>query len=176
MGLLSELWDNTAGGLLWKPIKKATGLSDAQLALLAAGVATGGAALAAAPAAAGAGAAGAGVAGAATGAATAAPLATAPAAGAATAGAAAAPAGLMGQMSAYAQPAMQGLQAASLARGLLGSQPPAQPAQAQARPLQLDAGLLASNPQAIADEAQRRRQMQQQMTQNVFGGAYGRTA
>ena len=46
MGLLNTLWDNTAGGLLWKPLKKATGLTDAQLALAGIGLATGGAALA----------------------------------------------------------------------------------------------------------------------------------
>lgn len=31
MSFLGELWDNTAGGLLWKPLKKATGLTDAQM-------------------------------------------------------------------------------------------------------------------------------------------------
>ena len=31
MSFFGELWDNTAGGLLWKPLKKATGLTDAQM-------------------------------------------------------------------------------------------------------------------------------------------------
>lgn len=31
MSFFNQLWDNTAGGLLWKPLKKATGLTDAQM-------------------------------------------------------------------------------------------------------------------------------------------------
>ena len=30
-GLFGDLWDKTAGGLMWKPLKKATGLTDAQM-------------------------------------------------------------------------------------------------------------------------------------------------
>ncbi len=31
MSLFGDIWDSTAGGLLWKPLKKATGLTDAQM-------------------------------------------------------------------------------------------------------------------------------------------------
>lgn len=206
MSFLGELWDNTAGGLLWKPIKKATGLSDAQLALLAAGVVTGGAALAAAPAA-GAGAAAAG-AGAAEAGAASAGLLGAESAGAvgstlggqavtaapvfeysATAGSAPTMTQLAGanqslpgagfsmaKAGEYAKVGGSALQAAGAAKGLLAPQQHATVAQAQPRPLQLDAGLLSSNSQGITDEAMRRRQQINQFAQNAMGGGYGRTA
>ncbi len=105
MGMIGELWDNTVGGALWKPLKKATGLSDVQLALLAAGVATGGAALAGGAAAGGLGAAGAASAGAGT-------------AGAAGAGAG----GLLGTSAAAGTTAATaGTSAGSLTGGLLSS-------------------------------------------------------
>lgn len=105
MGMIGELWDNTVGGAIWKPLKKATGLSDVQLALLAAGVATGGAALAGGAAAGGLGAAGAASAGAGT-------------AGAAGAGAG----GLLGTSAAAgATAATAGTSAGSLTGGLLSS-------------------------------------------------------
>jgi hypothetical protein len=183
MSFLGELWDNTAGGLLWKPLKKATGLNDAQLALAAAGVVTGGAALAGAGAAgagaAGAGAAGAGTAGAVIGG-SGAPISAA--AGAAmesslaAAGYGGASTGFMPSMAQAGEYAKLGgnvLGAASAAKGLLSS--PQQPvAQAQPRPLQLDAGLLSTNSQGIEDEAQRRRQLINQYAQNAMGGGYAR--
>lgn len=180
MSFLGELWDNTAGGLLWKPIKKATGLSDAQLAMLAAGVATGGAALAGA----GAGAAGAGTAGAviggsgapisaAAGAAMESSLAAAGYGGTSTGASSLLPS--MAKAGEYAKLGGNVLGAASAAKGLLSS--PQQPvAQAQPRPLQLDAGLLSTNSQGIEDEAQRRRQLINQYAQNAMGGGYGRPA
>lgn len=190
MSFLGELWDNTAGGLLWKPLKKATGLTDAQLALAAAGVVTGGAALAGAGAAgaAGAGAAGAGAAGAGAGAASAASAAapvfeyTIAANGAPTmtqlagAGQALPGAGFsMAQAGEYAKLGGNILGSANAAKGLLSS--PQQPAaQAQPRPLQLDAGLLSTNSQGIEDEAQRRRQLINQYAQNAMGGGYARPA
>ena len=87
--------------------------------------------------------------------------------------------GLLSQASAYAKPAMQGLQAGAAAKGLLGS-PQRQPvAQAQARPLDMG-GLLAANTQGQQLQEQddlKRRQMQAQITQNILGGGgYGRTA
>lgn len=159
--IFGQLWDHTAGGMLWKPIKRATGLTDAQMALIA------GAAVAApfvAPAMA-AGAPAAGAAAAEGGAATA-------AGGAATAGAtgasAAAPAA---GWEAYAKPAMTAMQGASMAQGLLANQ--SQPV--QAAPLQHQqanfSGLL--TPDTTAQEAERRKQQQQMVMQGLLGGYRG---
>jgi len=194
MGLLGNIWDNTAGGLLWKPLKKATGMTDAQLALVGAGIATGGAALAGAGPMAGllggAGAAGAGAAGTSGAAATVIGGAGAPISAQAgadmvaslnAAGYGGSGGGLLsglGTAGDYAKAGGAALQAAGAAKGLLAPTRQAPVAQAQARPLDMQ-GLLSTDSQARQLQAQddlQRRQAQQQMTNNIFGGGYGRFA
>lgn len=169
-GLLGDLWDGLQGGFLRKPLKKATGLTDAQL-LGAAGMAA--AAPFALPAM-GAGGATAGAAGA-SGAAGAAPLTLGsnvatnfgavdaiPAATEATQGA-----GLLDTLSSYGKPAMTALQGATMAKGLLGQQQPIQGAQLNHQAPQFS-GLLTPT----QNDDQLRRQQYQQYVQNI-GGRYG---
>lgn len=159
MSVFKELWEHaTPAGLLWKPVKKATGLTDAQMAGIA-GLAI--AAPFAAPALMGGAAAGAGTAGSAA-------AGTSGAAGASAGGAAAADAGLMS----YAKPALSVLQGASMAKGLMGGgQPqPIQGAQLQSQPANFS-GLLSRSP--IEQEQQRRLMQQQQATMCLLGRNYG---
>lgn len=153
--IFGQLWDNTAGGLLWKPIKRATGLTDAQMALIAGGAV---AAPFVAPAAM------AGGAGTAATGAAAAPAATT-AAGATTAAAPAA------GWEAYAKPAMTAMQGASMAQGLLANH--SQPV--QAAPIQHEqanfAGLL--TPDTTAQDAEKRKQQQLAVMQGLLGGYRG---
>lgn len=157
-----KFWDFIpAKSLVWDPIKKSTGLTDAQMALLA-GTAVAAPfvapALAASAPAAGAAAVQGGAATAAGGAAT---------AGATGASAAAPAAG----WEAYAKPAMTAMQGASMAQGLLANQ--SQPV--QAAPLQHQqanfSGLL--TPDTVAQDQQRRMQQQQMVMQGLLGGYRG---
>lgn len=167
MSFFNELWDGLQGGFLRKPLKKATGLTDAQL-LGAAGLAV------AAPYALptlGASGAAAGTAGASS----AAPMSlganvattygavdAVPAAVSASQGAASG--GLLDTMAAYGKPAMTALQGASMAKGLLGQQQPIQGAQLNKQAPQFS-GLL-TQPQ---NDDERRRQQYQQYVQNIGG-------
>lgn len=148
-----KFWDFIpAKSLVWDPIKKSTGLTDAQMAGIA-GLAI--AAPYAAPMLAGSGAAG----GAAT-AGAAGTSAAAPAAGAQMAG-----------WGAYAKPAMTAMQGASMAHGLLGSaQQPIQGAQLQNRGSDFS-GLL--SPDVTMQEAEKRKQQQMAVMQGLLGGYRG---
>lgn len=149
-GLFKTLYDTGIGGVLRKPIKEATGLSDAQLAGIAA-------LAVAAPYAAPYMAAGGAEAGA--GAAASAPTASASAATPAAG------------WEAYAKPAMTAMQGASMAQGLLANH--SQPV--QAAPLQHQApnfsGLLAQD--TTQQDQQRRLQQQQMVMQGLLGGYRG---
>lgn len=153
MSFFNEVWDGLQGGFLRKPLKKALGVSDLQLAGLTA------AAVAAPYALPSLGAAGAGTAGA----------TTAGTAGA-TAGTAGAQGGLLSTFSQYAGPASQAMNIAGQARGLGQGQPmqapPAQFAQGQGF-----GGLL--NPTDQVDP-RKRQQAQQMAVQGLLGG-YGRS-
>ena len=182
MSFLGELWDNTAGGLLWKPLKKATGLTDAQMIGLA------GAAVAApfALPAIGAGGAAGGAAGGLLGGA---PMSLATSVNPASmtamnglgvgAGAAPASGGLLSTISAYAKPAGDALGAASAAKSVIGgAQQPVAAAPSQSRPLDLSGVLV---PQAQLEQLRmqddmKRRLAGQQAAQGLLGGGYGRSA
>lgn len=153
MSFFNEVWDGLQGGFLRKPLKKMTGMTDAQM-LGAAGLAI--AAPYALPSVMGA----AGTAGA-TG-------ATAGTAGA-TAGTAGAQGGLLSTFSQYAQPASQVMNIASQARGLSQGQPMQAP-QAQFAQGPGFGGLL--NPTDQVDP-RKRQQAQQMAVQGLLGG-YGR--
>lgn len=158
---IKDLWKATPLGMAWKPLKQATGLTDAQM------IGIGALAVAApfaAPAIMGAGGAGAaGVAG--SGA------AGAGAAGAAgtTAGAAGAQGGILSTFGQYAGPASQAMNIAGQAQAMTQGQqmqvPPAQFAQGQGF-----GGLL--NPTDQVDP-RKRQQAQQTAVQGLLGG-YGR--
>lgn len=186
MSFFNEVWDGLQGGFLRKPLKKALGVSDLQLAgLTAAAVAAPyalpslGAAGAGTAAGATAGTAGAGgslTGGAASFAGTqaAAPVVNAsvayvPEAASATAETAGAEGGLLSTFSKYAQPASHTMNIATQARGLSQGQqmqaPPAQFAQGQGF-----GGLL--NPTDQYDP--RKRQQAQQMAVQGLLGNYGR--
>lgn len=178
MSFLGELWDNTAGGLLWKPLKKATGLTDAQMIGLS------GAAVAAPfalPAMGGGGAAGGLLGGSPMSLATSVNPASMTAMNGLGVGAGAAPAsgGLLSTISAYAKPAGDALGAASAAKSLIdGAQQPVSAAPSQARPLDLSGVLV---PQAQLEQLRmqddmKRRLSGQQAAQGLLGGGYGRSA
>jgi hypothetical protein len=156
MSFLGGLDTTLGGGLLWKPIKRATGLSDAQMA---------GAALMAVAApyalpAIGATGTAAGTAGAAQG-----------ATAAGSAGTAGAQGGLLSSFSQYAQPASQAMNIYGQARGL--SEGP-QVQSPQMQPMQ-------SNPQAFAGllspsqqyDPLKRQQAQHMAVQGLLGGYRG---
>ena len=155
MSFFNEVWDGLQGGFLRKPLKKMTGMTDAQM-LGAAGLAIAAPyalpALGASGAAGGASAAG-GTAGA-TG---------------ATAGTAGAQGGLLSTFSQYAGPASQAMNIAGQARGLSQGQPmqapPAQFAQGQGF-----GGLLN---QVDQFDPEKRRQAQQMAVQGLLGGYRG---
>lgn len=160
MSFFGELWDNTAGGLLWKPLKKATGLTDAQM------IGLGGLAVAAPFALPAMGAAGA------SGAATAGAAGTAGASTAATgaaAGGAATQGGLLSTFGQYAGPASQALNIAGQTKAMTQGQP-MQAAPAQFQQGQGFAGLL--NPTDQVD-MEKRRQAQQMAVQGLLGGYRG---
>ena len=146
MSFFNQLWDNTAGGLLWKPLKKATGLTDAQMIGLG-GMAAAPFVLPAVGAMGGAGAVG------------------------ASAGAAAptAQGGILGTFSQYAGPASQAMNIASQANALSQGQPMQAP-QAQFQQGPGFAGLLTPTEQV---DPEKRRQAQQMAVQGLLGG-YGR--
>ena len=156
MSFFNEVWDGLQGGFLRKPLKKMTGMSDAQLAGATA------LAIAAPYALPSVGAAGAGAAG--TG-------ATAGTAGA-TAGTAGAQGGLLSTFSQYAGPASQAMNIAGQARGLSQGQqmqaPPAQFAQGQGF-----GGLLNPTDQYDPRKRQQAQQMAVQGLLNGYGGRYG---
>lgn len=158
-GLLNNLFDYGMGGILRKPLKQATGMTDAQLGglgLLAAGGFMAAPALMAGGAGAGASA-GAAEAGA-TGAASAHPASS----------------GLMSFM----QPAAMGMNIAGQVRQMdQGS--PIQPGQLQPHQGPDMSGVMSAQAQAqsaIDAERQRRLQQQQMAMQGLFGGGYGRNA
>lgn len=141
------------GGLLWKPLKKATGLTDAQM------IGLGAMAVAAPYALPSLGAAGAGAAG--TG-------ATAGTAGA-TAGTAGAQGGLLSTFSQYAGPASQAMNIAGQTRAMTQGQPMQAP-QAQFAQGPGFAGLLTPTEQV---DPEKRRQAQQMAVQELLGGYRG---
>jgi len=149
MSFFGDIWDNTAGGLLWKPLKKATGLTDAQMIGLG-GVAAAPFVLPAVGAMGGAGAAG---------------------AAGASAGAAAptAQGGILGTFSQYAGPASQAMNIASQANALSQGQPMQAP-QAQFQQGPGFAGLLTPSVQV---DPEKRRQAQQMAVQGLLGGYRG---
>lgn len=154
MNLFKSLGDPLnmmGGGLLWKPIKKATGLTDAQMIGMGA-LAVGAPYML--PAAAGSGAAASG------------------AAGASTAAAPAAQGGLMSTFSQYAGPTSQALNIAGQARGLSQGQPmQAQPAQFQQG--QGFGGLLSQVDQFDPEKRRKDQQMAVQGLLSGYGGRYG---
>lgn len=152
MSFFGDLWDNTAGGLLWKPLKKATGLTDAQMISLGAMAVAAPYALPAIGAMGASGAAGAGQ-----------------AAAAGQAGAAAGQGGLFSTFGQYAGPASQAMNIAGQAKAMSQGQP-MQAAPAQFQQGQGFAGLL--NPTDQVD-MKKRRQAQQMAVQGLLGG-YGR--
>lgn len=166
MSFFNELWDGLQGGFLRKPLKQATGLTDAQL-LGAAGLAV------AAPYALPALGASGGAAGTA-GASSAAPIVdmSVQATPQMLQGASQSfgSGGLLSTAASYGKPAMTALQGASMAKGLLGQQQPIQGAQLNKQAPQFS-GLL-NQPQ---NDDERRRQQYQQYVQNI-GGGYGRFA
>lgn len=165
MSLLSNVFDATIVGSLRKPIKQATGMSDAQLALAAAAAATGGVAAGGAGLLGGSAAAGGAAAPAAAGASAAGSAAPVAAAGPAASGT-----GLLGTTS-------QALMAANAARGLLGNQQqpiqaqPVMQAQGGAQTLQ---GIAAQGDQMAAqrmqDDEQARQARRMAMMQGVRNG------
>jgi len=149
MSFFGDIWDNTAGGLLWKPLKKATGLTDAQMIGLGS-VAAAPFVLPAVGAMGGVGAAG---------------------TAGATAGAAAptAQGGILGTFSQYAGPASQAMNIASQANALSQGQPTQAP-QAQFQQGPGFAGLLTPSVQV---DPEKRRQAQQMAVQGLLGGYRG---
>lgn len=154
------------GGLLWKPLKQATGLTDAQMAgagLLAVGGAM------AAPAVFGAsGGAAAGTAGAASTAG-----ATAPGVSSAATGS-----GLLGKVGSVMGPISQGLQISNQVAAM-NQQQPTQSAPMQQRPgpdLSQFIAAESQRNQMIDAERQKRLQQQQMAVGGMFGGANGRIA
>lgn len=152
MSFFNQLWDNTAGGLLWKPLKKATGLTDAQMIGLGAAAVAAPYALPAMGAIGASGAAG-----------------TGQAAAAGQAVSAAGQGGLLSTFSQYAGPASQALNIAGQTQAMTQGQPmQAPPAQFQQG--QGFAGLL--NPTDQVD-MEKRRQAQQMAVQGLLGGYRG---
>ena len=98
-------------------------------------------------------------------------------AGAASGAAAGAPAATGGLLGSYTQPIMQGMQAAQMAQGLLGSGGSQAPMQAPARqggPLDLSSIFQANQQQSQADaEAQKRREEEMQRYTMMMGGYRG---
>lgn len=154
MSFFGDLWDNTAGGLLWKPLKKATGLTDAQMIGLG-GLAAAPFALPAMGAMGGA----AGASGAAAGASGA----------AGTAGASAAAPGLLSTFSQYAGPASQALNIAGQTKSMMQT-PEMQSAPAQFQQGQGFGGLLT---QVDQFDPEKRRKDQQMAMQGLLGGYRG---
>jgi hypothetical protein len=147
-----------SGGLLWKPLKRATGLTDAQMAGIGAMAVAAPFALPAMGAMGGAGAAGA-----------AAGASAAPAASGAASG------GLLSSVGSMAQPAMMGLSAANQAKQLSQGQP-MQPGQLPQHQVPDVSGLLnAQTQQQSAFDADRQRRLQQQqiVMQGLLGGRNG---
>ena len=154
---IKELWDNTAAGALWKPLKKATGLTDAQMIGLGAMAVAAPYAIPAMGAMGGAGAAGAGQAAGAAG------------ASAGSAGAAGAQGGILGTFSQYAGPASQAMNIAGQANALSQGQPMQAP-QAQFAQGQGFGGLLS---QVDQFDPEKRRKDQQMAMQGLLGGYRG---
>lgn len=152
MSFFGELWDNTAGGLLWKPLKKATGLTDAQMIGMGAMAVAAPYALPAMGAIGTPGIAGAGQ-----------------AAAAGQAGAAAGQGGLLSTFGQYAGPASQAMNIAGQTKAMTQGQP-MQAAPAQFQQGQGFAGLL--NPTDQVD-MEKRRQAQQMAVQGLLGGYRG---
>ena len=181
MSFFNEVWDGLQGGFLRKPLKKMTGMTDAQM-LGAAGLAIATPYALPSLGAAGAGTAGAGgslTGGAASFAGTqaAAPVVNAsvayvPEAASATAGTEGAEGGLLSTFSKYAQPASHTMNIATQARGLAQGQPmqapPAQFAQGQGF-----GGLLKPTDQVDPRKRQQAQQMAVQGLLNGYGGRYG---
>lgn len=151
------------GGLLWKPIKQATGLTDAQMA--GAGLLAVGGAMAApsfVP----------GLLSAATGGASAGSGAAATTAGATEGG------GFMNGLASFGKPALQGLQVGTEVAKLSQGQP-MQPGQLQQRPgpdLSQFIAAEGQRNQMMDAERQKRLQQQQMALGGLFGGANGRIA
>ena len=144
MSFFGDIWDNTAGGLLWKPLKKATGLTDAQMIGLG-GVAAAPFVLPAVGAMGGAG-----------------------AAGAAVAGLPGKEGGMLDAFAKYAAPASSVANIADKA-GAFGGQPMQAP-QAQFQQGPGFAGLLTPTEQV---DPEKRRQAQQMAVQGLLGGYRG---
>ena len=157
MSFFGDIWDNTAGGLLWKPLKKATGLTDAQMIGLGAMAVAAPYAIPAMGAAGASGAAGAGQAAGAAG------------ASAGSAGAAGAQGGLLSTFSQYAGPASQAMNIAGQANALSQGQPMQAP-QAQFAQGQGFGGLLT---QVDQFDPEKRRKDQQMAMQGLLGGYRG---
>jgi hypothetical protein len=161
MNFLKDIGGGMMKGLAWDPIKHATGLTDAQMALI-------GATAIAAPYAlpmmgtAGTGAAGAGAAGGAG-------VAGTEAGAAGAAGASGGSGGLLSTLGTYGKPAMATIQGATMAKGLLASnqQPMQAPQLPQAGGGDLS-GLIQANNQQLAALQQKRQQRQ-----GLLGGNYG---
>lgn len=151
MSFFGELWDNTAGGLLWKPLKKATGLTDAQMIGMGAMAVGAPYALPAMGAIGTPGIAGAGQ------------------AAAGQAGAAAGQGGLLSTFGQYAGPASQAMNIAGQAKAMSQGQP-MQAAPAQFQQGQGFAGLLNQTDQV---DMEKRRQAQQMAVQGLLGGYRG---
>ena len=152
------------GGLLWKPIKQATGLTDAQMIGIGA-LATGGAI--AAPALLGAAGGGA-----AAGAGAASTAGTTAGAAGATQG------GLLSQAGSIMGPISQGLQISNQVAAMNQAQP-MQPGQLQQRPgpdLSQFIAAEGQRNQMMDAERQKRLQQQQMALGGLFGGANGRIA
>jgi len=165
MSFFGDIWDNTAGGLLWKPLKKATGLTDAQMIGLGAMAVAAPYAL---PAMGASGAAGAGST--ATGGLGGFIEGAAGASGAAGAGqSAAGQSGLLSTFGQYAQPTSQALNIAGQTKAMTQGQPTQAP-QAQFQQGPGFAGLLTPTVQV---DPEKRRQAQQMAVQGLLGGYRG---
>lgn len=144
MSFLGELWDNTGGGLLWKPLKKATGLTDAQMI---------------------------GIGAMAVGAPYALPAMGAMGGAAGASGAAAGSGGLLSSLGQIAGPASQAMniagQANALSQGRQMQAPQMQPAQSNPGAF---TGLLGPTDQF---DPQKRRQAQEMAMQGLLGGYRG---
>lgn len=152
-GFFQNLYDYSIGGVLRKPIKQMTGLSDAQMA-------------------------GAGLLAVAAPYALPAMASGAPAAGAAQAGATAAQGGLLAKAGAIMGPVSQGLQIGQQVAAMNQAQP-MQPGQLQQRPGPDLSQFIAAEHQRnqmMDQERQKRMQQQQMALGGLLGGGYGRNA
>ena len=155
---IKDIWQATPLGAAWKPLKKATGLTDAQMIGLGAMAVAAPYAIPAMGAAGASGAAGATGAGQAAGAAS-----------AGSAGAAGAQGGILGTFSQYAGPASQAMNIAGQANALSQGQPMQAP-QAQFAQGQGFGGLLT---QVDQFDPEKRRKDQQMAMQGLLGGYRG---